>query len=429
MAQDCEVVITGLGVVSPIGVGRDAFADALMRGQNGVAPLQQHDASALPVQFGAELKDFQPKLHVKPRKSLKVMSREIQAGVASAVLAVEDARLPVEDLDCQRFGVIYGSPMLYSELEDLSDAYRASLQNGSFDFDAWGEQFTKQMQPLWMLKYLPNMMASHVGIAHDARGANNSIVMGDVSSLLAIIEATTVIQRGWCDVILTGGGGSRLSLTGIIYRSHCDLSRHSIPGQACRPFDAQRDGMVLGEGAATFVLESRAHAEQRGATIYGRVLGYASTHAGTLTSAVPQTPEDNPMVRAIQRSIEGCLAKAGLDRSDGLAVGQVNAHGLSDPLFDQWEAGAIAATVGTTLPVTALKSYFGNVGAGSGALELAASLCCNDTVLPTLNYEHADPACNVSVSAAPQAPQGSTILKLNQATTGQAVALLVDTSD
>ena len=421
MAKDREVVITGLGIVSPIGVGREAFTRALEERHSGVAALEQYDTSALPVRFGAELKDFQPKLYVKPRKSLKVMCREIQAGVASAALAVEDAHLPVEQLDPDRFGVVYGAPMLYSEVADLRDTFRASTQNGAFDFDAYGEQFIKQMQPLWMLKYLPNMTASHIGIAHNARGANNSIVLGDVSSLLAIIEATSVIQRGVCDVILTGGCGSRLSLTGVVYRGDSNLSHHDVPEQASRPFDAGRDGMVIGEGAATIVLETRSHAEQRGAKIYGRVLGFACTHAGG-SPAIMNDAGKNRMSHAIEQSIAICLEKAQRD-----LVGQVNAHGLSDPRHDRWEAQAIAAAIGSSTPVTAPKSYFGNVGAASGALELAASLCQSDKVLPTLNFEQPDPDCKVSVSAREQTARDSTVLKLNQAATGQAVALLVDT--
>ena len=413
MTSTREVVITGLGVVSPIGIGRAEFVDSLRTGRSGVARIEQYAPDALAVPYGAELKGFEPKQYVKPRKSLKVMCREIQAGVAAAGLAVEDAQLSTDELDAERFGVIFGSPMLYSEPHELQSLFAACSPNGTFDYSAYGVQFPKQMQPLWMLKYLPNMTASHIGIAHNARGANNSVVLGDVSSLLAMMEAVTVIERGCCDVALTGGSGNRLSLTGVVYRGDSNLSHAQDPQRASRPFDLRRDGMVIGEGAGALVLEERQHAEQRGAQILARVTGHASTHSGA--------NQTQGMSAAIERSIRRCLEKAGESR-----VGQVNAHGLSDRGHDEAEARAICNVLGD-VPVTAPKSYFGNVGAASGALELAASLCLPDTVLPTLNFEQADPTCPVRVSNQMQSPERSTILKLNQAGTGQAVALLVDT--
>ncbi len=410
MAAVRQVVITGLGIVSPIGIGRAAFEQSLTDRTSGVSCITHFDTSHLDVHIGAELKDFEPKLYVKPRKSLKVMSREIQIGVASSTLAIEDANLDVAELDVERMGVVYGSPMLYADVAELADLYRGCAVDGKFDFDLFGEQFPKQMLPLWMLKYLPNMTASHIGIAQGARGANNSVVQGDCSSLLAMIEAIAVIQRGIADVMLTGGAGDRMNLTAVMYRGDSNLSRNNeIPAEASRPFDANRDGMVVGEGAGTIVLEERSHAEKRGAKIYGTVLGYSTVHAG-----------NQSMTNAITRSIDTCLAKAKLDSG---SVGHVNAHGLSDPEHDAHEAAAIRSTLGD-VPVTAPKSYFGNVGAASGSIELAASLV-SDSVPPTLNYSTADPACDINVVTNPSSVSMPNILKLNQNSTGQAVGLLV----
>ena len=417
MSSPRDVVITGLGIVSPIGIGRAAFEQALLRGESGVRPITQYDATAMSVRFGGELKDFEPKLYVTPRKSIKVMSHEIQMAVASANLAMEDAQLDKAALDPARFGVVYGAPMLYAEVPELEDLIRGCTVNGRFDFDRFGEQFPKQMIPLWMLKYLPNMAASHIGIAHNACGPNNSIVQNDVSSLVALIEAATVIQRGAADVMLAGGTGNRLALTGVAYRGDENLSkRNDEPTRASRPFDADRDGMVIGEGSGTLVLESLAHAQARGATSYGTIEGYACTHRGA--SIRPG------MQRAIERSIRTCLATTGIPAG---SVDHVNAHGLSDRDHDRIEASAIRAVLGD-VPVTAIKSYFGNVGAASGALELAASLlgALRNGIPSTLNYEHPDAACPVNVVGRAGAPsRGTAILKLNQAGTGQAVALLV----
>ena len=364
MAERNEVVITGLGIVSPIGIGREAFRQSLRDRESGVDRITRFDTRHLAVHIGAELKDFQPKLYVKPRKSLKVMSREIQMGVASATLAMEEAGLVGDELDADRLGVVYGNPMLYADLEELTDLYRGCSNEGVFDFHRFGSQFPKQMIPLWMLKYLPNMTASHIGIAHQARGPNNSIIQGDCSSLLAMIEAASAIERGIADVMLTGGSGDRMNVTAVMYRGDSNLShRNDEPERACRPFDADRDGMVIGEGATTIVLESRAHAESRGAKILGSIASYSSVHAGTGNT-------EQAKQRAIELSINQALNRADVEAQD---IGHVNAHGLGDGTHDEIEARAIRNTL-AHVPVTAPKSYFGNVGAASGALELSASL-------------------------------------------------------
>lgn len=405
-------MITGLGIVSPIGIGRERFSESLRERTSGVRPIQQYDTSQMEVRFGGELDDFQPKLYVKPRKSLKVMSREIQMGVAASTLAFEDAQLAADEIDVERLGVVYGSPMLYADLAGLRDVYQGCMQDGKFDFSQFGEQFPKQMLPLWMLKFLPNMTASHIGIAHGARGPNNSIVQGDVSSLLAMIEATTVIQRGIADTMLTGGAGSRLAITPVTYRTTSNLShRNENPQDACRPFDANRDGMVLGEGAATMVLEERTAAQNRGANILASILSYAVVHTGSDITGGMQS--------AIERSITQCLKKANVAPGD---IGHVNAHGVSEVDHDVRESAAIRNTLGD-VKVTATKSFFGNIGAGASALELSASLV-EGSIPPTLNFETPDPECDINVVTAPQTT-APLVLKLSQNSTGQATAILV----
>ena len=413
-----DVVVTGLGVVSPIGIGRDAFWQSLQAGTSGVRLISGCDARHLRVRIGGELHDFEPKLYVKPRKSLKVMSHEMQMGVASATLAMEDADLNVDDVDPARFGVVYGSEMLYGDVQELQALYSACTEKGEFQFDRFGDQFPNQIFPLWMLKYLPNMTASHIGIAHGARGPNNSIVLSEVSSLLAIIEATTTISRDAADIMLAGGAGSRLAITPRMYRGDVNLSqRNSNPTAASRPFDADRDGMVNGEGAGSLVLESRAHATARGATIIGTIAGFASTHCGRDTGVMGQQA-------AVERSLCQALANATLATGD---VGHVDAHGLSTREQDMVEAQAIRRVCGD-VPVTAMKSYFGNLGAGGGTVELAASLLGIEagSILPTLNYENPAADCPVHVVVDHVvAGTNHSFVKLNQSTTGQAVAVVI----
>ncbi len=413
-----EVVITGVGMVSPIGIGREAFWSSLTEGRSGVGPVDLFDVDEWKVKFGAPVRDFEPKKFVRPRKSLKVMSREIQLGFTAADLAFADAGLADQTVDSDRFGVVFGADMMYCDLQDLKDAYNSCMQDGKFDFSQWGSKALPNMYPLWMLKYLPNMPACHIGIALDARGPNNSITLGEVSSLLAMMEASRVISRGQADLMVAGGTSSRLHAMNIITKGDEQLShRNDDPQAASRPFDAARDGFVHGEGSGAVVLECRQVAEARGANILARVLGHGN--------AFEPHADNEPLTGdAICRAIEQALAEANLNPED---VGHVNAHGLSGIESDRLEAQAIRKVLGD-VPVTAPKSFFGHLGAGSGAVEAAVSVLAlqNGEVPVTLNYEQADPDCPVNVIHGSSLKDAKkTALVLNQATTGQAAALLI----
>jgi 3-oxoacyl-[acyl-carrier-protein] synthase II len=412
-----EVVITGVGMVSPIGIGRAAFREALYSGRSGVRRIEHYDSSTLPISIGGEVPDFDGKLYVRPRKSLKVMSREIQFGFAAADLAMSDANLAAESMDADRFGVVYGSDMIYCEPEELAAAYRACLASGEFDFSRWGDKALPEMFPLWMLKYLPNMAACHVSISLNARGPSNSITLGEVSSLVAIQEATRIIQRGAADVMIAGGASNRLHPNVVIFREQRLMSRSTRdPAAVCRPFDRDRDGMVAGEGAGAVVLESRAHAAARGAKVLARVLGFGNTFAQ------PRRGEGSP--DATRRAMEVALREGALVPGD---VGFVSASGLSTVEHDRAEAEAIVAVLGD-VPVTAPKSQFGNLGASTGAVELAAAVVAlaERSVPATINYNTPDPACPIRVVHGKAAPVAqSAALVLSQSPQGQSVAMLI----
>jgi 3-oxoacyl-[acyl-carrier-protein] synthase II len=269
-----------------------------------------------------------------------------------------------------------------------------------------------------MLKYLPNMPACHIGITEDVRGPNNTIVMGEVSSLAAITEAMRVIQRGQADAIIAGGVSSRVHPMIWVHQQNLQYTqRGDDPAAASRPFDARRDGMINGEGSAAFILESRAGAEARGAKIYARLLGFASTFE-------PRRNGQPLRGLAIRSAVRQALAAADV-RPDQVAY--VNAHGMSTTHDDQIEAQAIRATL-DDVPVTAMKSYFGNLGAGAGAVELVASVLGfqEGFAPPTLNYEYPDPQCPVNVvHGGPLSGPAPVVLKLSHAMGGQAVALLL----
>jgi 3-oxoacyl-[acyl-carrier-protein] synthase II len=376
--------------------------------------------AAFPIPIGGTVENFDPKEFVKPRKALKVMSRESQLGFAAAEMAWAQAQLDGAGVDPDRLGVTVGSNMFCPELPELEPAYRAidSGKTGKFDYSQWGNVGLREVFPLWMLKYLPNMAPAHVSIAHDARGPSNSIVAGDVSALLAIIEAADVVARGHADVMIAGGASSNLAMMDLVWHAGARRSRRvDEPHRASRPFDADRDGFVDAEGAAIFVLERREHAESRAVKSLGRIAGYGRRHE-------PAFDSQPPTGSAIQAAIEATLAMA---KIAPVGVGHVNAHGLSTKLDDRIEARAIAATLGD-VPVTAPKSFFGNIGAAGGAVELAVSLigAARGFVPPTINYDSPDPNCPVYVVTQPAPPRSSTVLALNHRTTGQAAALLVD---
>ena len=401
-------------------------------GRSGIRPITLFDASGVPVRFAGEVTDFDPKLYVRPRKSLKVMAREIQFGFAASDMALVDANLDPTREDPDRFGVVFGAEMIYCELDELEGVYRACMVEepsprgedrvrGLFNFDRWADAARSEIYPLWLLRNLPNMVACHVAIAHDARGPNNTISHSDVSSLNAIIEGVRVIERDAADVMIVGGVGARVNPTSQAYRGHSDLShRNDDPTRACRPFDAQRDGLVNGEGAAAFILESRQHAEKRGAPILAHVLSYASAHE-------PLRPNQPLAGLAARRVLTDSLSRAGLQPTD---LSHVNAHGLSTIDDDRYEAQAIQAVLGD-VPVTALKSFFGHLGAGCGAVELVGSFSALQTgeIPVTLNYEHPDPECPVDVVCRePRRLIQTTrhaIVKLSTSRLGQAAALVI----
>jgi 3-oxoacyl-[acyl-carrier-protein] synthase II len=414
-----DIVITGVGVVSPIGIGRKAFWDGLCRGRSGVGPIGTFDASALPVRIAAQVRDFEPKAFVTARKSLKVMSRDAQLGLAATALACRDAGIQPGSIDPERFGIVLGAARICTEMYDSECSYRASIVDHHFDFGLWGSAGIKSTFPLSFLRVLPNMTASHISIIQDARGPNNTIHEMDVSSLLAVDEAAQVIRRGWADVMLAGAASSEIHPFDCVRRCVMGVlsPRQDDPAAVMRPFDAGRDGQVWGEGAAVFVLERRAHAEARGADILARYLGSAVT-------CEPRPRGGRIGGSGLRRAMTAALERAELEPAK---LGHVNAHGLSAPWEDRLEAQAIRDVL-PGVPVTAPKSYFGNLGPASGAVEMAVSVLAlaAGEVPPTLNYERPDPECPVPVvRGAPLRNAPPTALLLNWTSAGQSVAVVL----
>ncbi len=423
------VVITGIGLVSPIGIGKAAFTENLLSGKSGIREFQLFDEGILPQHIGGEVSDFNEKtvrdlVPKKGRKSLKVMCREIQLGVASAHLALEDAGANNGEITPSRFGVEFGANLMFSPPSVLKDACIScwNEERDQFRFEDWGETGLSKMEPLWLLQYLPNMPACHIGIFYDLQGPSNSQTMDEASGNLVLAESVSIIERGAADAMIAAATGTRLHPVKTVHAVMWDtLSKSDDPTKAYRPFDKNRSGQVIGEGACAFILESEEHAQARGANIIGRILG---TGAACVTNRELHGDTKTALVLAMRKA----LKKAGLTPDD---IGHINAHGLGTVESDRDEAAAIAEVFGECkhpVPVTALKSYFGNPGASCGLLEAAGSLLAlqSGRIPHTLNYETPDPECPLNVVAGePQETSNRTFLNIDITRQGQASAAII----
>lgn len=423
MAGSCRVVISGVGIVSPVGIGNDAVWDSLIHGRSGVGFLQSMPSNAFPSRLAAEIRDFDPLEHIYCRKFLKLMSRGIQIGTAAASMAMLDSGLAPGTFDPDRLGVTFGSGRISTHPEELVDAASASATSeSSFEYTRWGEDAMGKIAPLWLLKRLPNMPACHVSIQHDARGPNNTITSRDASALLALAEGVRVIERGAADAMIVGAASSNIHPVDLTkFNLFEDLSRQdSDPETACRPFDMTRDGTIVGEGSAAFVIERLDHAARRGAPIYAEVLGVGAGFDGSGSS-------QRFAGRGLSIAVQAALRRAEIDPRE---IGHINADGKSTQQGDlieargyHWAMGDVAGQI----PVTALKSYFGHFDGGSGAVELAGSLLAlKHRELPgTLNYRIPDPRCRLNVAPEPLALRNLTAMSVNRTAIGQSVAAIV----
>ena len=413
MKNENDVVVTGLGLVSPIGVGLEAFTESLINRKSGIRQRELFEGTPWPFRIGGIIDGFDPKPFVKPRKNLKLMCREIQFGFGAAQLAIQDSGLDVEAVDSTRVGVVCGSDTFYCDPRSIEDSYWLE-EKSITDVSTWIERAMKTIEPLWMLKYLPNMIASHIAISIDAQGPNNSIIQGDISGLLAVIEAADVIRRGWTDVMVTGGTGSKINPTYLSYHGIGDLADPGDdPTRACRPFDRNRTGTVGGEGAGMMVLERRSHAEARGAEIYATLSAFDYGHA-------PMEPE--AQVDLIARGIEKTIAKAGIEKDQ---ISHVNSYASGESENDAQVAQGIHKSL-NGVGVTAYKGNFGDLGPAGAIIETAAmlnSLKCN-VVPATINCESLDENCPVNVITATEESEQQAAIKLSNSNTGQQAAVL-----
>ena len=423
-----RVVITGMGLVSPLGNTKEALWESLAAGRSGVAASENPvvDIAAEAREFTGHIDDFGelPKdLKKQIRKGLKVMCRETQMGVASAQKAVADAQFSEEGHVPERFGCVFGSDYMMTEPAELTaGVVKCGALEHAFDFTRWGTEGLAEMTPLWLLKYLPNMPGSHIAIFNDLRGPSNSLTVREASSNLAVGEAYHTILRGQADRMMAGSTGTRVHPMTSVHAAQTESLAESNgnPSAASRPFDANRTGCVLGEGAGTVILEELESAQARGATIYAEVIGTGSSVVADRNLIAHRDT-------ALANAMRSALRAAELSPEE---VGHINAHGLASKTSDVDEARAISEIFGdraSTIPLVAAKSYFGNLGAGSGIIELMASILAlrEGRLFSVLNYETSDPECPVAAVTNDSTPSGETFVTLSVTPQAQASALVV----
>ena len=372
-----RVVVTGLGAVTPIGNDVATTWRALQEGVSGAAPITKFDASTFPVRFACELKGFDP-LSTMERKEAKRADPYTQYAVAASVEAMADAGLTAGTYDIDRLGVIVGSGI-------------GGLKSFEEQHDTYRERGASKISPFFIPMFIADIAAGVVSMRFNARGPNYATVSACATSAHAIGDAFRTIQYGDADIMICGG--SEAAVTAMSIGGFANMTalstRNDCPETASRPFDKDRDGFVMGEGAGIVVLELLEHALARGAKIYGEMGGYRAT--GDAYHLTGQLPDHE----GLQRAMRGALADASLTAAD---VDYVNAHGTSTPLNDSNEARAIATVFGESasrLSVSSTKSMTGHMlGAAGGVEFIAATLAMRDGVIPpTINYATPDPEC------------------------------------
>lgn len=374
-----RVVVTGLGAVTPLGNNVKDFWNGLKQGENGIVPLTKFDGTDIDVHVAGEVKDFIAKERMD-RKLAKRMDVFSQYGVVSALEAMEDAKLSIEEIDPTRLGVMVGSGI--GGLNAMQDQIIKMHEKGM-----------DRVAPLFVPLAIGNMVAGNISIATGAQGPNLSIVTACASGNNSIGEAFRNIKHGYADYMLAGGAEASINEIGMSgFAALNALSTSEDKDRASIPFDKERHGFVMGEGAAVLLLESLESAQERGATIYAEIVGYGAT--GDAFHMTAPTPDGAGAAGAMKHA----MTEAGIDASE---VGYINAHGTSTPANDSSETAAIKRALGEeaakNVAVSSTKSMTGHLLGGAGAIEAIACIkALQEGVLPpTIGLEQPDEACDL----------------------------------
>jgi 3-oxoacyl-[acyl-carrier-protein] synthase II len=405
-----RVVITGLGVVSPLGLTVKQMWEGLCAGRCGIGKITAFDPVGFSCKLAGQVPDYKIQQYVPRsyRKAVKLMSRDIELAVMAANEALTGSGLITKgidpekvNVDPERVAINLGAGLISCDLVELAPAVAASTTNGKFDIHKWGKEGLELVTPLWLLKYLPNMLACHIGIIHDIEGPSNTITCAEASAHLAIGEAAQIIARGDSDIALAGGAEAKVNP--IVMIRQCLLQRATIenndaPASSCRPFDADAKGSVFGEGAGVVILESLESAKRRDTKIYAEVAG-----VGQSNGINPVYEHLEPDGKGIQIAIERAMADAQIEAKE---LDLIVPHGTGIAADDLAEATAIEAALGkaaTKVAVWPTKSMLSNTGAASGALDVIAAVCAmaNGRIPAARNCDRKADGCNLNIVKQP----------------------------
>lgn len=426
-----RVVITGIGVICPLGIGASAFWQNLLAGAMGIRRIAQFDPGGFPCQLAGEvpayrIADYVPKSY---RKATKVMARDIELAVIAADDAMKDSGLKTKaytdapTVVSQRFGCNIGAALISAELNELTAAMHVARDGNRLDLGKWGRDGMGQLTPLWLLKYLPNMLACHVTIIHELKGPSNTITCADASSHLAIGEAFRTLQRGDADLAICGGAESRINPMGLMRQTlvkRFNETSNDSPETALRPFDADAAGSVLGEGGGLLILEEYEHARSRGARIYAEIVGFgASQDTYSIT-------EPEPSGHSYGKAIAKALAEANIPAA---GVDLIIPHGIGIASHDRAELRGLSTVFGAGLSKVAMapiKGQLSNLAAAGGVDAAAAALAIHHAAIPpAVNTKKPLDGVKLNVSAQAREAQVKVAVSSVYSLGGQNAALVL----
>ena len=399
------VAITGLGAVTPAGIG-EQFEAGLMSGTGAVSSISLFDAGGFGCRIAGQLVDFSALKFVPKsyRKAVKVMARDIEIAVAAADLAVRDSGIVTRgtedgapDIDPKRLGCKIGAGLICTDLNELGMAVNTAVVDGRFDLGKWGQVGMSNLTPLWLLKYLPNMLACHVTIIHGAEGPSNTITCGDASAHLAVGEAAKTIAQGAADAMMAGGAESKLNPMGLLRQTllgRLCVNSNDSPADACRPFDVGHAGTVIGEGGGMLMLERTSRARRRGARVRAEIVGFGA-------ACDPRGIDvSSPTAGGLEIAVRRAIADAGIAPDQ---VDLIVAHGTAVPGEDACEWRAWRQALGPAaerIPAVAITGTVGSLFAGAGGPQLAATALAleRQVVPPTRNFSSGAAGCGLQLS-------------------------------
>lgn len=375
-----RVVITGIGAITPLGSSVDLFWEGLVHGVSGIRKITQFDASGFPCQIAGEIPDFNPENYLD-RKEARRLPRSAQIALTAAIQAVNNAELPVPLVDKERSAVVFGTAL--GGIDQLDEGIITLRTQG-----------VNKVNPFTLPFTIPNLSAFLVARQFQCLGPNRTIVTACATGTQAVGEAAEIIQQGRADLVITGGTEALIkdySVAGFCAMRALPISYNDNPQAASRPFDANREGFILSEGAGALVVESLEHASSRGARIYAEIVGQSSS------SDAYHIAQPDPDAEGPSRTMRWALEDAGILPEK---IDYINAHGTSTPLNDSTETKAIKRVFGKhayKLPISSSKSMIGHTMGAAGALETIVCLLTikNSTIHPTINYETPDPECDL----------------------------------